>query len=258
MISVERRSAIVRLWEVLTDGLPVPARAPLSTLGFVHRSVARESCADCLSNGFVSSGCETCGGRGHVEVRRSRDPYDTGQSQGWFASSAAKHARDRDRDAEIVRLGVQVAAPRPEREIVAAAAPEGWEVARDRLRAEFHVVEAERALARLAVSDIDAYRAVHAVHVYGYLPLGGAAAALVERAVVFVDPLLPDPLRAPAVREVAAVAVLSRGDRDREIRRLDREEVPRQWIANRFGVSVSRVSRIVNGVVEDEGLDADA
>lgn len=173
-LSEERRAAIVRLLECLTDGLPLPARAPMSTLGFVHRTAARESCPDCLANGFVSRDCESCGGRGYVEARRLRDPYDTGAAPGWFGSSTARHERDHERDAELDRLEVQLAEPRPEAELVAAARPERWEAERAQLRAQFDVDALELALEDLRGADPEAYYAVCAVHVYhrGWLPSG--------------------------------------------------------------------------------------
>jgi hypothetical protein len=250
-VTAERRAAIVRLLEALTDGLPVPVRAPMSTLGFVHSSVARESCADCLANGFVSRDCETCEGRGWVEERRERDPYDqsaaTG-SEGWFASSAAKHQRDRERVVEIGRLGEQLAPPRPEAELVAGIRPERWEVERRRLRAAFDVELLELALADLAAADVDAYRAVHAVHVYGWLPDAGAAAVCVERAIVFVSERLPERLRAPAVASAAdQLGPMTLEQRNREMRRLSRDGAATQWIAARFGLSVAQVNRVLAG-----------
>jgi hypothetical protein len=245
---LERRAAIVRLLEALTDGLPVPARTPMSTLGFVHGTSARESCTDCLANGFVSRDCETCEGRGYVETRRLRDPYDTGAAPGWFGSSAAKHERDHERDAELARLEVQLAAPRTAAELVAEARPERWEKERDRLHERYHLAELGRALEQLAVADVDAYRAVHAVHVYGWLPCIGLAAECVERALAFVAALLPDPLRAPpAATPTATAAPMTVAARDREIRRLVLDGAASQWIAARFSLSVSQVNRIAAG-----------
>lgn len=246
-LSGERRAAIVRLLEGLTDGLPLPARAPMSTLGFVHRTSSRESCPDCLANGFVSRDCESCSGRGYVEVRRARDPYDTGMSPGWFGSSAARHERDHERDRELGRLEVQLAAPRPEAEHIKTARPERWEAERARLREKFDFAPLERALEELALVDVDAYRAVHAVHVYGWMPAAGEAAVCVERALRFVDPWLPDPFNAPPARAERAPPPLTRSARNREIRRLEKDGAATQWIAARFGLSVAQVNRVLAG-----------
>jgi hypothetical protein len=246
-VRVERRAAVVRLLEVLTDGLPLPARSPMSTLGFVHRSASRETCVDCLANGFVSRDCESCGGRGYVEARRIRDPYDTGASPGWFGSSAAKHERDHERDAELDRLEAQLAAPRPEREQIAKAPKERWERERDRLHERYHLAELERALEELAVADVDAYRAVHAVHVYGWLPCVGRAAVLVDRAIVFVEARLPDPLRAPAVESAGPLQPMTLAERNRLVRKQHREGATVQLLAQRFVLSVSQVNRVLAG-----------
>lgn len=193
-----RLSAVVRLLGVLMDGLPLPSRAALSASGFAHRVTVRESCPDCLVNGFRSRDCETCGGRGYLEGVRVRDPYDTGEASGWFASSAARHEREHARDAEVDRLGVQVAPPAgSELDVLASTGPEGWEVERARLRSCFHVAELEVALERLAVVDVEAHGAVFAVHVYGWLPDVGRARRLAERGVVTLSPWLPERLRAP-------------------------------------------------------------
>lgn len=241
----ERRAAIVRLLEAVTEGLPLPARAPMSTLGFVHGTTARESCPDCLANGFVSRDCETCSGRGYVEARRLRDPYDTGASPGWFGSSAAKHERDHERDAELARLEVQLADPRPEAELVAAVRPEGWEAERRRLHERYHLAELEQALEELALVDVDAYRAVHAVHVYGWMPCAGLAAACVERAIAFVDARLPDPLRAPAASTPKPAQPMTLAERNRLVRKQHSEGATVQLLGQRFALSVSQVNRVL-------------
>lgn len=243
----DRRAAIVRLLEGLTDGLPLPARAPMSTLGFVHRTSQRESCPDCLANGFVSRDCESCAGRGYVEERRIRDPYDTGLAPGWFGSSAAKHERDHERDRVIDQLEAQTAPPRSEADLLRETPEEPWVKARERLRDEFDFAALERALELLQGIDVDAYRAVHAVHVYGWMPARGSAAVAVERALVFVDPWLPDPVRAPSAARVAEVPLLTRAARNREIRRLGRDGAASQWVAARFGLSVATVNRVLAG-----------
>ena len=244
-----RRAAIVRLLEAVTDGLPLPGRSPMSTLGFVHGTSARESCADCLANGFVSRDCETCGGRGFVESRRLRDPYDTGLSSGWFGSSAAKHERDHERDAELARLEAQLERPRPEAEQVAESPPEPWERARRRLRERYHLDELEQALEELAVVDVDAYRAVHACHVFGWLRPAGRAGVCVDRALVFLDERLPDPLRTPVVARpsAAVLPVTTTAARNREIRRLAKDGAASQWVAARFALTVSQVNRVIAG-----------
>jgi hypothetical protein len=246
-LTEERRAAIVRLLEALTDGLPMPARAPMSTLGFVHGATARETCEDCLANGFVSRDCETCGGGGFLERRRVRDPYDTGAASGWFGSSSAKHERGRERDAEIARLAAQTAPALPAAEIVATVRPERWEAERRALREDFDVGAVERLLDELALVDVDAYRAVHAVHVYSWLPSSGLAAVCVERALVFLSARLPEVLRSPPPVEVKLAAALTRAERNREIRKLAGEGAVSQWLARRFALSVAQVNRILAG-----------
>lgn len=195
MIPTAREEAVVRALAALLDGLPLPGRAPLSASGFVHGTVERESCPDCLANGFVSRRCETCRGRGFIETRRMIDPYDTGQAAGWFGSSAARHERSRARDREIAVLTEQVSPPRSEADLQAeanAGRGEGWELERRRAMGRPWMAELRGLLEVLAVVDTDAWRAVWAVHVYGWLPGVGAAGDLARRGVVWLAERLPE------------------------------------------------------------------
>lgn len=141
-------------------------------------------------------GCETCRGRGYLERRRRKDPYDTGQSQGWFGSSAARHERARERDREIDRLAEQTAAPVAEAAI--EVRPDAWEVARARHLARFDFPALDGALESLRLSDPDAHHALHAVYVYAYVTeISPRLTVRIEAALVFLDELLPDPLRVP-------------------------------------------------------------
>lgn len=252
MIDPVRRDAIVRLLEQLHAGLPdTGAARPLSTAGFVHDTPARESCPDCLANGFVSRDCETCSGQGFLEQRRRRDPYDTGVTAGYALAfgGEAREAAAR-RDVELVTLDRQLAPPKSEadQQAEANAHPAAWELERDRLHDDYDYAELERGLEVLRDLDFDAYRAVYAVHVHGWLPQEGRAAALAERALELLDGWMPPPpivIRAP--ERVVAVTVEERTIAGRDIRIREAftggESVKR--LAKRHGLSVSQVNRIV-------------
>jgi hypothetical protein len=240
-----RRAQIVRLLETRDDHLPVLSAKPLSSLGFVHRALFRESCPDCLANDGRRPGCETCGGRGYLEGRRSRDPYDTGMSSGWFGSSSERHEAGREREREIARLEAQTAPPRSEADIAAEIPPDPWERARDDRWARFDYGALDLALDELRLVDGSACRELHAEFVYG-VRRGSVSAT--ERGLEFLSSRLPDPLRAPAaVTPLGPVLAIDGKARDREIRRLVRDGAASGWVARRFGLSVSQVNRIVAG-----------
>lgn len=244
-MTARRRAQIVRLLETRDDHLPQPAARPLSTAGFVHRSPVRESCPDCLCNGFVSAGCETCHGRGYVEGRRQRDPYDTGQQLGVFAEGR-RHEAAHERDRQLARLEEQVRPPRTEADIAATVRAEPWEVDREQRWAEFDYAALDVALDELRLFDGSAYRELHVEFVYA---VRRGASGAIERGLAFLSGRLPDPLRAPKPEPEAQAAVaplLAGKQRDREIRRLVRDGNASQWVAGRFGLSVSQVYRVVN------------
>jgi Helix-turn-helix domain of resolvase len=198
-----------------------------------------------LANGRVLFSCETCGGRGFVEVVRSRDPYDTGRSLGY---GSAGHESGRERDAEIARLGVQLAGPRPERDM--PARPERWEVERLAKWRCFDYAAVDEALEALRGVDGLGYHVVMEVCVYGWVgaeALSVRAAAVLEVALGRLSAWLPDPLRAPD-ELVGRPERLSRAGRDGEIRRLVRDGMGAQWIAREFGISVSSVYRVAKGI----------
>lgn len=191
----ERRMLIIRLLSSRDDHLPgVAGSRRLASAGFQHRVVVRESCEDCLANGRVMRGCEVCRGRGYVERVRDRDPYDTGKNQGWFAESARRHERARERDREIERLGEQVAPARPEAELLKLERGAGWERARAVRWARFDFGALDSALERLRVVDPWAYHAVMERFVYGY---GWGVDAEVERGLEALSGWLPERLRVP-------------------------------------------------------------
>lgn len=242
-----RRSAIVRLLETRDDHLPVPSARPLSTAGFVHRAVARESCPDCFGEQPGRVGCETCGGRGYLEARRGRDPYDTGMGLGVFNESSRKHEAAHEREREIARLEAQTAPPRSEADLAAEIKPEPWEAARSKAWAQFDYGLLDLAMEELRRVWEHAYHAIMAVIVYGWRDAGTVELVVIDRGLDFLGWFLPDPLRAPPA-EKPAVPTLP--PRDSEIRRLIRDGAAAQWVAARFGLSVRRVNEIASGKLE--------
>lgn len=236
-MELDRRDSIVRLLRGRDDHLPVLVAKPASRVGFVHRTRVRVSCEDCLANGRVIPGCETCRGRGYVEVVRSRDPYDTGKH---LALAGEKHEARRERDRMIQRLGEQVA---PVAEV--STGMEAWELERARRWARFDFAALDVALERLRSWDLDGYHVLMAGYVYGWVMIvpGSVAERAAERALGSLDAMLPDPLRVPGVVV----------DRDALIRRRAREGVPTRELAVEFGLSVSRVNRIVAAGAEEGG-----
>lgn len=209
----ERRDAIVRLLRTRDDNLPEPVRRTEASAGFVNKSRPR-TCPDCLANGRVMFGCETCGGSGEVSRRAlhrlavpdelpddgdRRDPYaEAGVVP--FGFDPSRHDAARDRDRQIAMLERQTAPPMSEADLLAEANehPYVWELERRRMYRDFDYAALDRALDELRGVDYSAYRALHAVFVYRWLAECDAPHAHIERGIVFLDDHLPETLRAPA------------------------------------------------------------
>lgn len=164
--------------------------------GFVHHTVVRVSCPDCLANGRRMPGCSTCGGQGWLEERRDRDPYSergqlknrpVGGEQAGF--NVDRHERTRERDRMLDRLGDQL---RPASEVDededANAHPYRWERERARMWRRFDYAWLDVVLDSLRARDPDAAHALHAVYVYGWLREASAGVeAAVERGLRFLE-----------------------------------------------------------------------
>lgn len=213
-----RRSQIIALLEVMNQGLPEPMRRDHSTSGFVNDARYR-SCPDCLANGRVMFGCETCGGSGEVrgaqiaalaltdqlpDDGQRRDPYAMSETVvAYGVRDTRKLGHAPERDAEIARLDEQTREPfeNTEEEIGAANRSGGyvWERERHALRKRFDIDAMTAALEVLRDRDEAGYHLLHSVYVYGWSEPSTTMQAAVERALVFLDGRLPNPLRAPGV-----------------------------------------------------------
>jgi hypothetical protein len=209
----ERRAAIIRLLETRDDHLPQPVRRTHTTAGFVHRVKVRESCSDCLANGRSTRptpGCESCGGRGFVEVWRNRDPYAIDKVEPYGLNADQREARIR-RDQEIERLDDAVKHWRPatpEDELAAAnERGEPWEEARKQMYRSFDYQALDLALETLRHHNESLSRALHAVYVYRLVEPSTTLEAACGRAVAFIDRLMPDPIRAPQASLPASTVV---------------------------------------------------
>lgn len=232
-----RRVQILMLYVTRNDHLPQPLRRTHTTAGFNHDQVARESCPDCLANSRVMAGCETCHGRGYVEVHRARDPYAVENVQP-YGIDGSLPAAARDRDAQIDRLAVQLAAPyaSPADEIDDANRhPYGWERLRAAMYRDFDYRALDVALERL-----------HGEHP-GVAPLS-------PRGMELLDGWLPTPLRAPrlTVRPANLAArgraadPKARAQRDRRVRELLAGGASWDEVAATVGLSAKQLRRIVN------------
>lgn len=193
-MNLDRRARIIRLLQTRDDNLP-DARwsgTPSAERGFIHETLVRESCSDCLANGVVLRGCETCRGEGFIEYRRQRDPYATDKVIP-YGMTPDRHERTRDRDREIDRLAMQTLPPPvSELDIIAAANahPERWEIERRRMYRRFDYALLDRALDVLRVKDQEAYHLVHGIHVYGWIEPSTAVEVAVERGLRTIEGLI--------------------------------------------------------------------
>ena len=254
VVNADRRAAVIRLLETRDEHLPSLRAQSAPPAGFVAGVRAR-SCPDCLANGRTMFGCETCAGRGVVEAGRlvrvaltdewrgqsSRlDPYAVG-AVAPFGFDPTRHQRGRERDGELARLADQTRPPAAvDEDAEAATHPFGWERERERRWARFDYAALDRALELLRDRDVAAYRVLHAVYVYGWLE--DVPARPVERGLVFLAGVLPDPLRAPAPEVVGLRGMVGR---DAAIRRVVASGSSSARVAEEFGLSVSQVNRIV-------------
>lgn len=182
---LDRRARIIRLLQTRDDGLPEArwSGTPSAERGFIHETIVRESCSDCLANGVILRGCETCHGEGFIEYRRLRDPYATDKVVP-YGITPDKHERARARDLEIDRLAMQtLPPPASELDIIDAANahPERWEIERRRMYKLFDYHLLDRALDILRQRDQQSYHLVHGIHVYGWIEPSTTVEVAVER-----------------------------------------------------------------------------
>jgi hypothetical protein len=259
-----RRQAIVRLLETRDDNLPESSRRPDGVSGFVHHEKATETCPDCLANDRVMFGCETCGGRGVVERYRERDPYSVNEKTAKYGLDGARHDAAHARDRQIEMLGRQTRPAMSESQLLEEAnrEPYAWELARKRMYRLFDYEAVDLALDELRADDPSAYRALHAVYIYGWLTtISGAAEAACERGMAFLSPRLAAfefargrKLRAPGPAESPMVNMIARGRHD-DPKALDQRNevirraiyvdgIPTAEVAALYGLTVSQVNRI--------------
>lgn len=198
-----RREQVIML--LRSRGAWHPARgrveAPGAVPGFVHRLTVRQSCEDCLSNGFVSRDCATCHGKGHIETVRERDPYAVEKVQP-YGIDPTKHDRRHDLDAQIARLERQTAAPKSEADLLAEAnlSPYPWERDRERHYRNGSYRELEAALEWLAGKHPAARALVGWVYESGADRLGVLHPSVLDAAEAAVDVLadrMPEEIRVP-------------------------------------------------------------
>lgn len=241
---LERKTAryaqIRRLLQVRDDHLPAIVRRTETGSGFVHQTVVDVCCPDCLGEHPVVKRCPTCHGRGTIDQHRDRDPYAVNRTLPFGLTEAAAD-RDRAIDEALSTAARDLARfpgfrPQTDLDELASTAEYGWVRARRRMYATWD----------LAALDVAVERLRHA------LPTVAPAS---DRGVRFIEPHMPDPIRAPAA-EKPPVNLAARGrfgandpgalkQRDTQIRRWHREDMPVQWIAQQVGLSVSQVNRIV-------------
>ena len=260
-MSPDRHTQIIRLLQTRDHNLPDQQRHDQAASGFVHGVTHRETCPDCLANGRPDGmpGCDTCGGNGYLERLEPRDPYATDRVLP-YGLSHDRHETIRRRDAELARLAAQTRPPWSSTADELADAnehPYGWERARGAMWRDYDYPALDQALEQLRQQCDTAYHVLHAVYVYGYLPLTAPTLAVVaDLAVEFLSERLPDPLRAPGQPDPVRVAPgpmrreaggRARTSRDQAMREAAAAGATVTELCERFGVSKSTVYSVVNG-----------
>ena len=194
----DRFQRIIRLLETRDDGLPgIRAQRVHTTSGFVHDD-ATLSCEDCTANGAVLKGCESCHGTGRVLVKRDRDPYAVDVVLP-YGMNLDRHEKRRARDSELARLAGQTAEPRSEADLLASIPPEPWEVERRRMYRAFDYAALDLALDELRNHDEGSYHALHSVFIFAWSEPSVSLEVAVQHGLRFIDPRMPDPIRAPGM-----------------------------------------------------------
>jgi hypothetical protein len=136
------RQAVYALARTQLDWIPdPPTAAPNVPAGFAAgrnqqgQPLRWLACPDCLTNGFTSTDCETCGGRGEIPDPSQRDPYEVTNTSPFYGDEHhARRQRARIIDGQIVRLQQLARA----RDGDPAALPEDWLSRALRLKALLH------------------------------------------------------------------------------------------------------------------------
>lgn len=219
-MSDDRHGRIVRLLETMNDHLPQPSRRTHTRSGFVNVQWPR-SCPDCLANGRTMVACETCRGTGHIlgtqlaavavpdgldDDGATHDPYTVTLSRP-YGIDGSRHDRTYDRDAEIDRLSSQTREPfKTSQDELAHAnqTPYGWETMRRRMYAAYDYRPLDLALEQLRGRDPAASHLLLAVYTHRLIDMSATVEAVCGRGLRFIDPRMPDPIRAPGTQHPAA------------------------------------------------------
>lgn len=242
-VSDTRDDKILRLLDTRFDNLPESGRRTNTTAGFAHREPARTSCTDCLANDRPMFGCETCGGRGYIEVMRERDPYANNDTR-VYGLTGAQHDVRVARDVQIARAGKlareMLSSLNDELE-AANENPYAWEEERRRMFEQFDYAALDRALEDLQQSFVG---------VSPRSPIG----------MRFLSTRLPDPLRAPPPEKKPELTVTgpmrpeagksAKEIRDREMRECAEQGATPIEISTKFRVSIRTVYNVVNAKQE--------
>jgi hypothetical protein len=218
-MSPDRLGQIIRLIQTRHDGLPEMHHPQIrgAQRGFVHRTIAAESCPDCLANGRTMTGCETCKGTGRIETFQERDPYAESKIQPYGITPEHHEARQA-RESELARLGNQTKTPdKSEAELVATTPPEQWEIQRRRMYRDYDYAALDRALEQLAIAYPNSRHAIALTLEYGTHDTSATVQGHVNLGLTFISEHMPDKIRAPDDEKHPA---LIRRDRNAEKRNL--------------------------------------
>ena len=205
-----------------------------------ERASIRTEARDLPTKAAATVGCDACGGTG-VAGARLRDLADPSSEYRPACPRCSGSGRR-----TVARFDLQL-----ER---AASGGETRDELLARLRAKGSYAELAAILRRLTAHSVAALDAAAN-------PRAGAPHQLAAQILAYVEERMPPEIRVPVevrkawtdLRDRPTKAVGKgagpdlRARRDKEIRRLDREGKPRQWIAQLYDVSVATVKRIVNG-----------
>ena len=244
---VDATRALIRS---LLDWTPGPRAARTQALSGFRHGAREVSCDDCLANGRVMVGCETCRGTGTVTVK-SDDPYQetakTREQRFYGDETQRRRAEAQERDRQIDRLSLQLGGEDDRPDPVAAMIEK-----RDRQYRQGDYAPLERALGELRLVWPGLHSMIWRVDVCGVEMLvrplvreamDRAVASIVAPRMLALCGGVPRVPAALAGDLVARKAALWRGRSQRHERlRMERDERIRARVAGGEAVATVAVS----------------
>ena len=226
---MERIERIKLLLLTMDDYLPtIRSSSPRTESGFVNFPRYYD-CPDCSLNGFISSACETCQGRGRIPGP-NKDPYDTGIAQAFMGEQEQKRRDESQaRDSRLERIEKY----NPSDDTFA------WENRKTHFDKHGSYQELRTALVRLKIYDQMLYKIIHSRYL-DHVEKKVVCTRLEQEALQKLSELMPKRIRVPiwilkeskTIKQESLLSLLQAG-------------MSTKKIALRLGMSQRKVKRLI-------------